>query len=39
MEWSPAVRVFTTRSGERLDAANVRRDFKTIVKKAGLEPE
>ncbi|MFD7480859.1 tyrosine recombinase XerC [Streptomyces sp. NPDC059837] len=38
-EWSPAGRVFTTRSGEPLDAANVRRDFKAIVKKAGLEPE
>ncbi|MFD7049637.1 tyrosine recombinase XerC [Streptomyces mirabilis] len=39
LEWSPAGRVFTTRSGEPLDAANVRRDFKAIVKKAGLEPE
>ncbi|MFE2833668.1 tyrosine recombinase XerC [Streptomyces mirabilis] len=39
MEWSPAGRVFTTRSGEPLDAANVRRDFKAIVMKAGLEPE
>ncbi|MFF0062668.1 tyrosine recombinase XerC [Streptomyces sp. NPDC005279] len=39
MVWSPAGRVFTTRSGEPLDAANVRRDFKAIVKKAGLEPE
>ncbi|MET7774685.1 site-specific integrase [Streptomyces mirabilis] len=39
MQWSPAGRVFTTRSGEPLDAANVRRDFKAIVKKAGLEPE
>ncbi|MCX5091855.1 site-specific integrase [Streptomyces sp. NBC_00365] len=38
-EWSPAGRVFTTRSGEPLDAANVRRDFKAIVRKAGLEPE
>ncbi|WP_369248083.1 tyrosine recombinase XerC [Streptomyces sp. R41] len=38
-EWSPIGRVFTTRSGEPLDAANVRRDFKAIVKKAGLEPE
>jgi integrase len=38
-EWSPAGRVFTTRSGEPLDAANVRRDFKAIVKKAGLKPE
>ncbi|UXY17465.1 site-specific integrase [Streptomyces cynarae] len=39
MEWSPTGRVFTTRSGEPLDAANVRRDFKAIVKKAGLAPE
>ncbi|WP_245685399.1 tyrosine-type recombinase/integrase [Streptomyces yerevanensis] len=39
MEWSPTGCVFTTRSGEPLDAANVRRDFKAIVKKAGLEPE
>ncbi|MFF7948751.1 tyrosine-type recombinase/integrase [Streptomyces griseorubiginosus] len=39
MEWSTAGRVFTTRSGEPLDAANVRRDFKAIVKKAGLKPE
>ncbi|MFF7902736.1 tyrosine recombinase XerC [Streptomyces sp. NPDC007920] len=39
MEWSPAGRVFTTRSGEPLDAANVRRDFKAIVKRAGLAPE
>ncbi len=39
MEWSPAGRVFTTRSGEPLDAANVRRDFKAIAKKAGLKPE
>ena len=31
--------VFTTRSGEPLDAANVRRDFQAIVKKAGLKPE
>ncbi|WP_323184018.1 tyrosine-type recombinase/integrase [Streptomyces canus] len=37
--WSPTGRVFTTRSGEPLDAANVRRDFKAIVKKAGLKPE
>ncbi|MFJ8200015.1 tyrosine-type recombinase/integrase [Streptomyces sp. NPDC096152] len=36
---SPTGRVFTTRSGEPLDAANVRRDFKAIVKKAGLAPE
>ncbi|MFF7371908.1 site-specific integrase [Streptomyces tricolor] len=39
MEWDPAGRVFTTRNGEPLDAANVRRDFKAIVKKAGLKPE
>ncbi|MFB6550162.1 site-specific integrase [Streptomyces sp. NPDC056405] len=39
MEWSSTGRVFTTRSGEPLDAANVRRDFKAIVKKAGLKPE
>ncbi|MGW3673215.1 site-specific integrase [Streptomyces sp. NPDC005166] len=39
IEWSPAGRVFTTRSGEPLDAANVRRDFRAIVVKAGLEPE
>ncbi|MFC9809374.1 site-specific integrase [Streptomyces griseoaurantiacus] len=39
MEWSLAGRVFTTRSGEPLDAANVRRDFKAIVKRAGLAPE
>lgn len=38
-EWDPAGRVFTTRSGEPLDAANVRRDFKAIVKKAGMKPE
>ncbi|MFI1360805.1 tyrosine recombinase XerC [Streptomyces sp. NPDC020898] len=38
-EWDPAGRVFTTRTGEPLDAANVRRDFKAIVKKAGLKPE
>ncbi|MEW2082091.1 site-specific integrase [Streptomyces sp. NPDC005283] len=39
MEWSLTGRVFTTRSGEPLDAANVRRDFKAIVKKTGLKPE
>ncbi|MEU8029133.1 tyrosine-type recombinase/integrase [Streptomyces sp. NPDC049099] len=38
-EWSPAGRFFTTRPGEPLDAANVRRDFKAIVKKAGPAPE
>ena len=35
----PTDQVFTTRTGEPLDAANVRRDFKAIVKKAGLKPE
>ncbi|WP_409470646.1 site-specific integrase [Streptomyces sp. HC307] len=39
MEWSPTGRVFTTRSGEPLDATDVRRDFKAILKKAGLKPE
>ncbi|MGQ4491070.1 tyrosine-type recombinase/integrase [Streptomyces sp. SAS_281] len=39
IEWRPDGRVFTTRSGEPLDAANVRRDFRAIVKKAGLDPE
>lgn len=39
IEWRPEGRVFTTRSGEPLDAANVRRDFRAIVKKAGLDPE
>ncbi|WTX92529.1 tyrosine-type recombinase/integrase [Streptomyces sp. NBC_00637] len=39
MEWSRTSRVFTTRTGEPLDAANVRRDFKAIVRKAGLNPE
>lgn len=39
MEWSRSGRVFTTRTGEPLDAANVRRDFKAIVRKAGLKPE
>ncbi|MDK0520432.1 tyrosine-type recombinase/integrase [Streptomyces sp. ML-6] len=32
-------RVFTTKSGEPLDAANVRRDFRAIVKRTSLEPE
>ncbi|MFJ9005231.1 hypothetical protein [Streptomyces canus] len=39
MEWIPTCRVFTTRSGEPRDAANVRRGSKAIVKKAGLKPE
>jgi integrase len=38
-EWDPCGLVFTTRSGEPLDPANVRRDFRAIVKKAGLVPE
>ncbi|MER5884251.1 tyrosine-type recombinase/integrase [Streptomyces sp. NPDC001941] len=33
-EWDPEGRVFTTRSGEPLDAANVRRDFRAIIAKA-----
>lgn len=36
--WQKPGRVFTTRSGEPLDAANVRRDFKAIVKKGGAGP-
>ncbi|EST29938.1 hypothetical protein [Streptomyces roseochromogenus] len=36
-ERSPTGRVFTTGSGEPLDAANVRRDSTAIVKKAGLK--
>lgn len=39
MEWADTGLVFTTRTGEPLDAANVRRDFRAIVKKAGLAPE
>jgi len=39
MAWNPTGLVFTTRSGEPLGAANVRRDFKAIVKKAGPAPE
>ncbi|MER7179616.1 tyrosine-type recombinase/integrase [Streptomyces hyaluromycini] len=35
----PAGRVFTTRNGEPLVAANVLRDFEPIVKRAGLQPE
>jgi integrase len=38
MEWSPTGRVFTTRSGEPLDAANVRRDFRAILAKAAKMP-
>ncbi|KOT91816.1 integrase [Streptomyces rimosus subsp. pseudoverticillatus] len=37
-EWSPKGLVFTTRSGEPLDAANVRRDFRAIVAKAAKMP-
>lgn len=37
-EWSPNGLVFTTRSGEPLDAANVRRDFRAIVAKAAKMP-
>lgn len=38
VEWSPAGRVFTTRSGEPLDAANVRRDFRGILARADKMP-
>ncbi|MFD9880078.1 tyrosine recombinase XerC [Streptomyces alboflavus] len=37
-EWSPKGLVFTTRSGEPIDAANVRRDFRAIVAKAAKMP-
>ncbi|GCD36037.1 site-specific integrase [Streptomyces chrestomyceticus JCM 4735] len=37
-KWSPNGLVFTTRSGEPLDAANVRRDFRAIVAKAAKLP-
>ncbi|MFB1046312.1 site-specific integrase [Streptomyces chrestomyceticus] len=37
-KWSPNGLVFTTRSGEPLDAANVRRDFRAIVAKAAKMP-
>ncbi|MET8506016.1 site-specific integrase [Streptomyces sp. NPDC004787] len=37
-EWSPTGLVFTTRSGEPLDAANVRRDFRAIIAKAAKMP-
>jgi site-specific recombinase XerD len=36
---APGRRVVTTGTGEPLDVANVRRDFKAIVKKAGLKSE
>ncbi|MFF0790604.1 tyrosine recombinase XerC [Streptomyces spiralis] len=38
MEWSQTGRVFTTRSGEPLDAANVRRDFRGILARAAKVP-
>ncbi|MFJ4079835.1 tyrosine recombinase XerC [Streptomyces iakyrus] len=38
MEWSPTGLVFTTRSGEPLDAANVRRDFRAILARAAKMP-
>ncbi|WP_329464470.1 site-specific integrase [Streptomyces sp. NBC_01431] len=38
LEWDQAGRVFTTRSGELLDAANVRRDFRAIIAKAAKVP-
>ncbi|MGW2325692.1 site-specific integrase [Streptomyces sp. NPDC001700] len=37
-EWSPTGLVFTTRSGEPIDAANVRRDFRAIIAKAAKMP-
>ncbi|MEV5105489.1 site-specific integrase [Streptomyces massasporeus] len=38
MKWSPTGLVFTTRSGEPLDAANVRRDFRAILARAAKMP-
>ncbi|MGM9442191.1 site-specific integrase [Streptomyces murinus] len=38
MEWSTTGRVFTTRSGEPVDAANVRRDFRSILARAAKTP-
>ncbi|GAA1699121.1 site-specific integrase [Fodinicola feengrottensis] len=38
-DWSEHGLVFCTRYGKPLDAANVRRDFRGILKKAGLNPE
>lgn len=35
--WADNDLVFTTRVGTALDAANVRRDFRRVVKKAGLD--
>ncbi|MDQ3576456.1 MAG: site-specific integrase [Actinomycetota bacterium] len=37
-EWRATGLVFTTRFGTALDAANVRRGFRTVVKAAGLPP-
>ncbi|MEU6484486.1 tyrosine-type recombinase/integrase [Streptomyces sp. NPDC046887] len=37
-EWSATGLVFTTRSGEPFDAANVRRDFRAIIVKAVKTP-
>jgi site-specific recombinase XerD len=38
-DWSEHGLVICTRYGKPLDAANVRRDFRGILKKAGLNPE
>ncbi|MBF6046416.1 tyrosine-type recombinase/integrase [Streptomyces sp. NRRL B-1677] len=38
-DWSPKGLVFTTRSGEPLDAANVRRDFRKILARAARLPD
>lgn len=37
--WDPSDLVFATTTGQVLDAANVRRAFRSIVKAAGLAPE
>jgi integrase len=37
--WDPSDLVFATNTGQVLDAANVRRGFRSVVKAAGLEPE
>jgi integrase len=37
--WQETGLVFTTRHGTQLEARNVRRSFKRIVQKAGLDPE
>ncbi|MEQ7008713.1 site-specific integrase [Actinopolymorpha sp. B17G11] len=37
--WQETGLVFTTRDGTQLDARNVRRSFKRIVQRAGLDPE